>query len=69
MFHRGAMSADDEDKVNDLESASLAKDGSANLNVIRCDLISNGDQELSDLWLTVKETTGSKLPRCMRSGS
>jgi len=62
VFHRIAMSADEENIVQDLERASLAKDGDANLNVIRCDLNHNDDQELNDLWLTVKETKGSKLP-------
>ncbi len=62
VFHRGPISADDEKTVNELESASLAKDGLANLNLIRCDLSSNGDQELSDLWLSVKEKSDAKLP-------
>ena len=62
VFHRIAMSADDEKFVQDLERASLAKDGDANLNVIRCDLSHNDDQELNDLWLSVTEKTGSKLP-------
>lgn len=62
VFHKGAMSADDEKTVGDLETASLAKDGDANLNVIRCDLSHNTDQELNDLWLSVKEKTNSQLP-------
>ena len=62
VFHRTAMSGDDEKIVQDLERASLANDGDANLNVIRCDLSHNEDQELNDLWLSVKEKTGSKLP-------
>ena len=40
-----------------MEAASLARAGQANLNVIRCDLSNNADQELSDLWLSVKEKT------------
>ncbi len=56
------MSADDEEIVQDLERASLAKDGDANLNVIRCDLSHNDDQELNGLWLSVKEKTEAKLP-------
>ena len=62
VFHRGAMSAEDERIVEDLERASLAKDGDANLNVIRCNLNHNDDQEFNDLWLTVQERTGSRLP-------
>ena len=62
VFHDGALSADDEKTVRDFETASLAKDGDANLNVIRCDLNHNADQELNDLWLSVKEKTAAKLP-------
>lgn len=62
VFHRMAMSADDQKIVQDLERAALANDGEANLNVIRCDLSHNDDQELNDLWLSFKETTGSRLP-------
>ena len=62
VFHKGTMTADDEDTVDDLETASLAKNGDANLNVIRCDLRNNADQELNDLWLSVKEKTDSQLP-------
>ena len=56
------MSADDEKIVQDLERASLVKDGDANFNVIRCDLSHNDDQELNGLWLSVKEKTEAKLP-------
>ncbi len=62
VFHKGSMSADDEKTVGDLESASLAKEGDANLNLIRCDLSNNTDQELNDLWQSVKEKTDSRLP-------
>ena len=62
VFHKGVMSADDEKIVSDLERVSLAKDGDANLNVIRCDLSNNADQELNDLWQSVKEKTNSQLP-------
>ena len=62
IFHKGEMAADDEKTVSEMETASLAKDGHANLNVIRCDLNNNTDQEFSDLWLSVTEKTGSKLP-------
>ncbi len=62
VFHDGALSADDEKSVRNLETASLAKDGDANLNLIRCDLNHNADQELNDLWLSVKEKTDAKLP-------
>lgn len=62
VFHKGVMSAIDETIVSDLENTSLAKDGDANLNVIRCDLNNNTDQEFNDLWLSVKEKTDSKLP-------
>ncbi len=62
VFHNGALSTDDEKTVHDLETASLAKDGDANLHVIRCDLSHNADPELSDLWLSIKQKTGSQLP-------
>lgn len=62
VFHQVELSAEDERIVQDLERVSLAKDGDANLNVIRCDLSQNEDQELSDLWQSVKEKTGSTLP-------
>ena len=62
VFYDGAMSADDENSVHELERASLAKDGFANLNVIRCDLTNNNDQELSDLWLTIKKMMATKVP-------
>ena len=54
VFHKGTMSEDDEKTVGELETASLAKSGDANLNVIRCNLSNNTDQELNDLWLSVK---------------
>lgn len=62
VFHRGGLSADDEETVRHLENASPAKSGLANLNVIRCDLSNNADQELDNLWLSVKEKTASNLP-------
>ncbi len=62
VFHNETLSADDEKTVAELETASLAKSGDANLNVIRCDLSHNTDQELNDLWLSVKERTNSRLP-------
>jgi len=62
VFHKGTMSEDDEKTVGELEAASLAKSGNANVNVIRCDLSNNADQELNDLWLSVKEKTDSQLP-------
>jgi len=62
VFHQVELSAEDERIVKDLERVSLAKDGDANLNVIRCDLSQNEDQELRDLWQSVTEKTGSTLP-------
>jgi hypothetical protein len=62
VFHKGPMAEDDEKFVGELEAASLAKDGDANLNVIRCDLDTNTDQEFNDLWLSISEKTDAKLP-------
>jgi len=61
VFHEGPLSGDDENTVHELERASLAKDGFANLNVIRCDLTNNNDQELSDLWLTIKKLMATQV--------
>ena len=62
VFHNGTMLPDDETTVGELETASVAKDGDANLNVIRCDPGNTTDQELRDLWLSVKEKSHSQLP-------
>ena len=62
VFHSGPLLIEDETTVHELESASLARDGLANLNVIRCDLSNNRDEELNNLWLTVREKVGAKLP-------
>lgn len=62
VFYKGTLSADDEKIVSNLEAASLAKEGDANVSVIRCNLDSNSDQELGDLWLSLKEKVDSKLP-------
>ena len=62
VFYNGALSAVDQTTVEELERASLAKDGLANLNVIRCDLTNNKDEELNDLWLTVKEMMATRVP-------
>lgn len=61
VFYDGSLSADDQTTVVDLERASLAKDGLANLNVIRCDLRNNKDLELSDLWLIIKKLTATEV--------
>jgi hypothetical protein len=62
VFHKSTMAGDDEKFVGELEAASLAKDGDANLNVIRCDLNTNTDQEFNELWLAISEKTDAKLP-------
>lgn len=62
VFHKGPITGDDEKFVGELEAASLAKEGDANLNVIRCDLNTNTDQEFNDLWLSISEKTDAKLP-------
>lgn len=62
VFHRMALKADDEIRIQALEQASLAGNGVANLNVIRCDVATTQDKELSDLWETVKGKSGSSLP-------
>jgi hypothetical protein len=62
VFHDRNLSVEEVETILEMEQASLAGTGHANLNVIRCDLRDNADRELSDLWLSVKEKTASKLP-------
>ncbi len=61
-FHRGKLTADDELRVKTLEKASLAGNGVANLNVIRCDVETTQDKDLSNLWATVKDNARSSRP-------
>ncbi len=62
VFHHSAMTSDDDAIVREFEKLSRANDGMANLSVIRCDLDQNKDQELNDLWLSVREKIDAKLP-------
>ena len=62
VFYRGTLTADDEIRVQTLEKASLAGNGVANLNVIRCDVETTQDNELNNLWQTMKDNARSSLP-------
>lgn len=62
VFHDQPLTTDDEAVIAELETASLAKGGVSNLNIIRCDLRTSEDQELDSLWLTTKEKASAQLP-------
>jgi hypothetical protein len=62
VFFDADLPDDDAATVKELETASSRNGGQANLQMIRCDLRTNQDQELQNLWLSTKEKTRLPLP-------